>query len=116
MYMMVGYNCKKAQMSTSSLFQVRNKHVSDSGESPSIDGNASDRYHAYFENGQGEQLIFIYDRKADTGTLYHGDLGWDDPQPVEEGGRCPNVILDEAETLWLRACWLAATEFHQYLG
>jgi hypothetical protein len=90
------------------LFQVRNKQATASGEPPSIDGNTPNRYHAYFENTQGEQLIFIYDREADTGTLYHGDLGWDQPRPVEDG-RCPSIILDEAETLWLRACWMAAT-------
>ena len=62
----------------------------------------------YFENAQGEQLIFIYDREADTGTLYHGDLGWNQPRPVVDG-KCPSIVLDEAETLWLRACWMAAT-------
>lgn len=96
-------------MNSAPVFQVRNKQSAASGEPPSIDGNTQDRYHVYFENAQGEQLIFVYDRKADTGTLYHGDLGWEHPQPVEAGGRCPTVVLDEAERLWLRACWLAAT-------
>lgn len=96
------------------LFSVRNKQSPASGEPPSIDGNTPGRYHAYFENAQGEQLIFVFVREADTGTLYHGDMGWDHPQPVEEGGRCPDLILDEAETLWLRACWLAATAFRRF--
>jgi hypothetical protein len=91
------------------LFHVRNKHVADSGTPPEIDGNTPHRYHSYFENSYGEQLIFVYDRETDKATLYHGDLGWGNPCPVEEGGKAPSVVLDEAEMLWLRACWLAAT-------
>jgi hypothetical protein len=59
------------------------------------------------ENASGEQLIFVYDCETDKGMLYHGDLGWDHPRPVADG-KCPSVILDEAEALWLRACWMAA--------
>jgi hypothetical protein len=95
-------------MRRTALFHVRNKQSAGSGEPPSIDGNTPHRYHAYFENAQGEQLIFIYDREADKAMLYHGDLGWDQPRP-EVDGKCPSIILDEAETLWLRACWMAAT-------
>lgn len=102
-------------MSAATLFHVRNKQSSACGTPPEIDGNTPGRYHAYFENAQGEQLIFIYDREADTGTLSHGDLGWEHPQLVEEGGRCPSVVLDEAETLWLRACWLAATALRRLM-
>lgn len=91
------------------LFSVRNKQAASSGEPPQIDGNTPNRYHSYFENGYGEQLIFIYDREADKALLYHGDLGWDKPRPVEEGGKAPSVVLDEAEILWVRVCWLAAT-------
>lgn len=85
------------------VFQARNKQPATSGEPPSIDANTPNRYHAYFENGYGEQLIFVYDRETNTGTLYHGDLGWNDPQTVEDG-TLPNLDLDEAESLWLRAC------------
>jgi len=99
-------------MTQAPLFHVRNKQSAASGEPPSIDGNTPGRYHAYFENAQGEQLIFIYDYDADTGTLYHGDAGWDQPCPVKDG-TCPELVLDEAETLWLRACWLAATELRR---
>jgi hypothetical protein len=85
------------------LFSVRNKQSAASGEPPCIDGNTPNRYHAYFENDLGEQLIFVYDRETDTGTLYHGDVGWEYPQTVEEGGLLPDVVLDDAEMLWLRA-------------
>jgi hypothetical protein len=97
-------------MAENALFCVRNKQSASSGEPPSFDGNTPNRYHSYFENGYGEQLVFIYDRESDTATLYHSDLGWEHPRPVEEGGRCPSIVLDQAEMLWLRACWLAATE------
>lgn len=92
----------------SPLFEVNNKHVADSGTPPHIDANTPNRYHSYFENAQGEQLIFIYDYDAGTGTLYHGDLSWQQPRPVKDG-KCPSVILDDAEQLWLQACWLAAS-------
>lgn len=95
------------------IFQARNAHP-NSGEPPSIDANTPNQYHSYFENAAGEQLIFVYDREQDTGTLYHGDLGWEEPRPVEDGGKCPSVVLDQAESLWLQACWMAATEFKKY--
>lgn len=95
------------------LFQVRNKHVADSGQPPHIDANTPRRYYSYFENAQGEQLIFIYDYEANASTLYHGDLGWEHPCPVEDG-KCRSIIMDEAEQLWLRACWLAATALLKY--
>lgn len=71
------------------LFQVHNKQSASSGAPPQIDGNIPNHYDSYFENAQGEQLIFIYDRETDKATLYHGDLGWDQPRPVEEGGKSP---------------------------
>lgn len=97
----------------SPLFQANNKHVADSGQPPFIDANTPNRYHSYFENAQGEQLIFVYDYDTYAGTLYHGDLGWDQPRPVEDG-KCPSIILDEAEMLWIQACWLAATALLKY--
>lgn len=95
------------------IFTARNKQSEACGTPPQIDANTPTRYHAYFENASGEQLIFIYDRETEAGTLYHGDLGWEQPQPVVEG-KCPSVLLDEAEMLWLRACWMAATAFLKY--
>ena len=90
------------------LFEVNNKHVAACGDPPSIDANTPNRYHSYFENAQGKKNILIYDYSANAGTLYHGDLGWGRPRPVKDG-KCPNVILDDAEALWLQACWLATS-------
>ena len=96
-------------MDSDALFFVTNKHSPSSGEPPQIDANTPNRYHSYFENAQGEQLIFVFDYAKNEALLYHGDAGWEHPQPVHDG-ITPNVVLDEAERLWLRACWMAATE------
>ena len=90
------------------LFSVRNKHIANSGQPPSIDGNTAGRYHGYFENEYGEQAIFTYDHRAQIGTLWMGDIGWGNPKIVV-GGEVPDLILGENEQLWLRACWTAAT-------
>jgi hypothetical protein len=90
------------------LFHVDNKHVADSGIPPQIDGNTPNRYHSYFENEYGEQMVFVYDYEANTGTLWFGDIGWQNPQTVTDG-KVPNLVLNEPEKLWLQACWQAAT-------
>ena len=94
-------------VSKGALFSVGNKHGADSGEPPQFDGDAAGRYHGYFENEYGEQTIFIFDRQTRTGTLWMGDNGWENTIPVVEGV-AQDIVLDEAETLWLKACWLAA--------
>lgn len=88
------------------LFRVSNKQKKGSGSPPEIDGDTPHHYYSYFENEYGEQLIFTYDYETKTGTLYHGDIGWDSPVPIEDG-TASGVVLHEAETLWLKACWLA---------
>ena len=44
------------------LYSVSNHHRQDAGHSPTIDGDAPERYHGYFENRHGEQSLFVYDR------------------------------------------------------
>jgi hypothetical protein len=61
-----------------------------------------------FENEHGEQAVLTYDRQSGTGTLWMGDSSWENPIAVEDGVAL-GVVLNEAETLWLKACWLAAT-------
>lgn len=89
------------------LFRVSNHQVPDSGEPPTIDGDAARRYHSCFENASKEQQMFVYDYDTQQGVVWHGDAGWQRPFPVNEG-KAPGRILDEAEQLWLKACWLAA--------
>ncbi len=46
-------------MSETYIFHVHNKQVAASGQPPHIDANTANRYHSYFENDMGEQLIFV---------------------------------------------------------
>jgi len=94
------------------VFQVRNKHWSDSGKPPQIDGNTQGKYHGYFENSYGEQLIFVYDRETKSGTLWHGDAGWEKSYKVIDG-LAPELMLSEQEEMWLQACWNATTELEE---
>ena len=73
-----------------------------------IDDADPDRYVGYFENPFGEQAVFVFDRGTRTATLYLGDAGWETGHAVIDGV-VPDLVLGEAELLWLRACWQAAT-------
>ena len=86
------------------LFRVGNKQLPASGEPPFFDGDTPGRYYGYFQNSYGEQLIFEYNYETKQGTLWHGDAGWDQSFSVIDGN-AQDIILSEAERLWLRACW-----------
>jgi hypothetical protein len=92
------------------IFQVGNKHAANCGEPPHVDGNEKGRYYGYFENEHGEQAVFVYDRQTQAGTLWMGDVGWERPIPVNDGV-ARDIVLNDLEALWLRACWSAATTF-----
>jgi hypothetical protein len=91
-----------------SLFHVGNRHGTDSGTPPVINGNEPGRYFGYFQNEYREQAVFVYDYQEKTGTLWMSDAGWDEPAKVI-GGEAPDLILGGSERLWLQACWMAAT-------
>jgi hypothetical protein len=97
-----------AETSGDVLLQVRNHHLAAAGTPPRIDDADANRYIGYFENVYGEQAVFVYDHSSQTATLYMGDAGWETGHRVV-GGVAPDLILNEAELLWLRACWQAAT-------
>jgi hypothetical protein len=63
-----------------------------------------DRYVGYFENMFGEVMIFVRESKSPTAMLYHSDMDWE--PVVVEGGYAPDIVLNESEMMWLRACWL----------
>ena len=90
------------------LLQVRNRHSAEAGLPPHIVDLDGNQYVCYFENGYGEQAVFVYDRDAGTGKLYLGDAGWETAHVVINGA-VPDLILSESELLWVRACWQAAT-------
>jgi hypothetical protein len=85
------------------LLVIKNNHADDCGEPPVI---AESDYVGYFKNAFGEQWLFTFDRQAQTGTLFGGDIGWDEPIVVEDG-ICDSVVLSPAEAQWLAACWTA---------
>ncbi|MCC6612869.1 MAG: hypothetical protein IT320_05275 [Anaerolineae bacterium] len=89
------------------LFTVSNHHAESSGKPPSVDGDIRKRYHGYFENGYGEQCVFVYDYEVGEGTLWMGDAGWGRTHPVVDGD-VPELLMDEHEKAWLMACWKAA--------
>ena len=90
------------------VLQVRNHHTSEAGTPPRISDDDPNRYIGYFENPFGEQALFVFDGSARTATLYLGDAVWETGHAVIDGV-VPNLVLGEAELLWLRACWQAAT-------
>lgn len=90
------------------IFQATNHHTPDCGIPPRIDATDSPQYRGYFENAQGEQAIFVYDRPARRGTLYLGDAGWETPHRVRDGV-ATDLVLSGPERQWLLACWEAAT-------
>lgn len=90
------------------VFQARNKHSTDAGKPPQIDANIRKRYHGYFENEHGEQVIFVYDYEVNEGTLWMGDAGWEKAFKVIDA-RVPELVLSRNEALWLYNCWITAT-------
>jgi len=91
------------------LFSIRNRHISSSGEPPSVTGDDPNLYVGYFENELREQAVFVYDRRKREGTLYLGDAGWEHPHRVVAPGLpLGGLILQGAERAWLAACWKAA--------
>jgi len=87
------------------LFYVRNHHSVECGTPPGIDDHSS-QYLGYFENQHGEQAVFVYDRDSNKAVLFLGDAGWESPYVVVDGA-APDLVLSEAERLWVRACWQA---------
>lgn len=89
------------------ILTVYNRHVAGSGTPPALSNEARDLYLGYFENSQGEQWIFTFNRTTGEASLRGGDVGWEDTYPVREG-QIEGLILSEEETAWLQACWKAA--------
>ena len=73
---------------------------------PTVEGDAPNTYHGYFENRYGEQWIFTFDRATREASLHGGDAGWARAHPVRDG-RVDGLILAPEETAWLQACWSA---------
>ena len=90
------------------LLRIRNHHVVASGDPPIVSSDDPNLYIGYFENMHGEQWIFTYQRKTGQAELLGGDVGWNTRNEVIDGA-VPGLILTEEESMWLNACWNAAT-------
>jgi hypothetical protein len=89
------------------ILTIRNRH-----RQPAPDLHAwvePDAYVAYFENGQGNQWIFVRPRAADRGILYSSTVDWN---PHEVRGAtdelAPELALDDHERAWLTNAWLTS--------
>ncbi len=60
------------------VFAAHNNHDPRCGWPPRL-RNTDDPgfYYGYFENCYGEQFVFTFDRATRAGTVWGGDLGWD---------------------------------------
>ena len=96
------------------ILQIANHHTPACGTPPRIEEQPG-QYLGYFENEYGEQMIFVFDRSSGTGRLYAGDAGWETPYEVVNGV-AQELIMGSEESLWLRACWHAATAGGRYPG
>lgn len=89
------------------ILTIRNRH-----RQPAPDLHASvepDAYVTYFENGQGNQWIFVRPRSGGRGILYGSTVNW---TPHEVHGApdrlAPELGLDEHEQSWLANAWLTS--------
>ena len=96
-----------SEKKTSLVFQATNFHSDECGEPPAVTSGRQ-HYCGYFENLYREQWVFVYDREAKRGILRGGDAGWEREFEVIDGG-VPELVLGKEESLWLAACWAAAS-------
>ena len=91
------------------VLEIRNVHCKDSGmPAPVTKDLSSDQYVGYFENQFGEQWTVQIDRQTKTGVLRGGDIGWERAVEIKDD-TFEDLILSPEESLWLAACWKAAT-------
>ena len=88
------------------LFTVSNHHIIECGEAPKLNGDEKGKYYGYFENGFGEQWILVSDKDKKEAYVFCGDAGWGKKYPVVNGG--VDLIMDECEKSWVKACYKAA--------
>lgn len=90
------------------VFAASNNHTPHCGDPPGIRTEDHARYYyGYFENQYGEQWVFVYDGETGIGSLRGGDTSWGHEWRVENGA-ADGVRLNDAELVWLGACWSAA--------
>jgi hypothetical protein len=100
------HNSEKNTMSEPML-RIFNKHVAGC-DPPAINNLDNEAlYIGYFENSEGEQWVFVFDRETEQAELRGGDVGWNTAFDAHDG-KAQGVILRRDEAEWLAACWRAA--------
>ncbi len=89
------------------MLTIHNHHAAACGIPPAFSNEAADLYIGYFENRDGEQWIFSFDRGTHEATLRGGDVDWGRVH-LGHDGRVDGLILAPEEAAWLQACWSAA--------
>lgn len=113
---------KKEKKAVPLVLTVPNFHVEECGHPPNLTAGGS-CYTSYFENKNGEQLVFVMEKPKSklrmnsklVARIYHGDAGWS--MNYELSGT--NTIdvssnglnLDPFEEMWCRVCWMTALYF-----
>jgi hypothetical protein len=88
------------------LLEIDNTHVADCGPPPSFD--AADKYLGYFESYDGDQWVFIGDRKTGEAVVRGGDAGWQTEFKVALKRPYPaDLVLNEPEKRWIITCFAA---------
>jgi hypothetical protein len=87
------------------MLTVYNKHPMRSEEPPHYDTREKGKYFGYFQNAEGEQWLFIYDRTTKTAILKGGDVDW--PSEAVLTSSIAPYVLGSEEKQWLAACWKA---------
>jgi len=87
------------------VFTARDKHAASySAPPPDIQiPEGRPGYYGYFENGMGEQAVYVWDfEKTADPQLYLGDVGWDKPFTVAQDHTITGSGLGREEMDWLR--------------
>jgi hypothetical protein len=70
---------RKAPGDAGLVFAAYNNHTEYCGRPPCLRNSDDPRlYYGYFENRFGEQFVFTYDEAAGTGSVWGGDIGWEE--------------------------------------
>ena len=82
------------------MLLVENTHCDNCGSPPGIVKRQDDDiYLGYFENRYSEQWVVQIDRRAKTGVLRGGDVGWECSYAMQDDRLDPNLILSRGSRL-----------------